>query len=153
MRVAKIVMLLALPVLAACCGKRSTGEGAGAGEGDGVLPPTAEAEGPLKMIHFAFDSSALSAESKAILKDNAQWLDENAATTATVEGHCDERGTSEYNMALGERRARAAYDYLRKLGVSADRLSTISYGKEMPIDSGRNESAWAMNRRAQFRVK
>lgn len=103
-------------------------------------------------IHFDFDSSSLSNEAQSTLKTSAKWLMDHSKGTQ-VEGHCDERGTNEYNLALGERRARAAYDYLKTLGVSKDKLSTISYGEELPLDNGHTEAAWAKNRRDHFAVK
>jgi peptidoglycan-associated lipoprotein len=104
-------------------------------------------------VFFAFDRYDLDSEAQAVLKDQAEYLKKNAGTEVIVEGHCDERGTREYNLALGERRATAAKNYLVALGVSADRVSTISYGKERPEESGSNETAWAKNRRAVTVVK
>ena len=121
------------------------------GPGDNI-PLTGDG-GPLKDINFAFDSSALDGRSKDILKANAEWLKENSSRRVQVEGHCDERGTNEYNMALGSRRASAAMDYLRSLGIEASRMSTVSYGEELPLDPAHNESAWARNRRDHFNVQ
>ena len=104
-------------------------------------------------VYFAFDSAALSAMAQSTLKRKADWLRKNAAAMVTIEGHCDERGTNEYNLALGERRAESARAYLVDLGISASRLSTISYGEERPLDPRQNEEAWAKNRRAQFKLK
>lgn len=104
----------------------------------------------LQTVYYEFDSYTLTAESRTALKANAQWLTDNPNATIQIEGHCDERGTTEYNMALGERRAAAAKDYMQKLGVDASRISVISYGEERPQDSSSSESAWAKNRRAQF---
>lgn len=104
----------------------------------------------LQTIHFEFDSYALTGDGRNALKANAQWLTENPTATIQIEGHCDERGTTEYNLALGERRANATKDYLQKLGVDSSRMSVISYGEERPIDPASNEGAWAKNRRAQF---
>ena len=101
-------------------------------------------------VLFAFDSFVLSSEGKTILEQKASWLSENPQVTTQIEGHCDERGTTAYNLALGERRAFAAKQYLTTLGVAAPRLSTISYGEEQPLDSGHTEAAWARNRRAHF---
>ena len=103
-------------------------------------------------IFFAFDRSDLNANSRATLEKLASWLTTYQNVTITIEGHCDERGTREYNLALGERRADAARDYLVALGVDGGRLSTISYGKERPAVLGSNEEAWAQNRRAVFVV-
>lgn len=104
-------------------------------------------------IHFEYDSSALTSMAKMLLKEKADWLNDNPGAYVTIEGHCDERGTTEYNLALGERRANAAKNYLKDLGISASRLSTISYGEERPLDAGNNENAWRKNRRAQFILK
>lgn len=108
------------------------------------------AASPLVDIHFEFDSAALSEEAKQTLERHAEWLTRYPSVTILIEGHCDERGTVEYNLALGERRAMAAYNYLQSLGVPADRLKTISYGKEFPLDPAHNEAAWARNRRGHF---
>lgn len=105
---------------------------------------------PLKPAFFELDSSELGADAQRALADNAAVLKQNASWTVTIEGHCDERGTAEYNLALGERRAIAARAYLVSLGVSADRLRTVSYGKEFPFDPGHDEAAYAKNRRAHF---
>ncbi len=103
-------------------------------------------------IHFNYDSAALSDEAQEILKRKAAWLRENSEKYVTIEGHCDERGTNEYNLALGDRRAQSAKAFLTDIGISKDRLSTISYGEERPLDSAGNESAWSKNRRAHFLV-
>ena len=103
-------------------------------------------------IFFAFDRSDLNANSRATLEKLASWLTNYQNVTISIEGHCDERGTREYNLALGERRADAARDYLVALGVDGGRLSTISYGKERPAVLGSNEEAWAQNRRDVFVV-
>jgi peptidoglycan-associated lipoprotein len=104
----------------------------------------------LKPVMFEFDSSELSAAAQRALDENAAVLKKYGTWAVTIEGHCDERGTAEYNLALGERRAVAARAYLVSLGVSADRLRTVSYGKEFPFDPGRDEAAFAKNRRAHF---
>jgi peptidoglycan-associated lipoprotein len=105
---------------------------------------------PLKPVFFALDSSDISSEGQAILQDNAATMQKNSSWVITIEGHCDERGTAEYNLALGERRAVGVRAYLIKLGIPAERLRTVSYGKEFPFDPGRDESAMAKNRRAHF---
>jgi len=102
----------------------------------------------LKDIHFDFDKYDIRPEDGAILRENAALLKKFPSMKIQVEGHCDERGTIEYNLALGERRANKTKDYLVSLGISAIRISTISYGKEKPLDPGHNEEAWAKNRRA-----
>ena len=103
-------------------------------------------------IHFDFDSSTLTSEAQLILKKKAEWLQNNPEATSTIEGHCDERGTGEYNLALGDRRATSAKNFLVDLGISASRLTTISYGEERPVDLGKNEEAWAKNRRCHFTI-
>jgi peptidoglycan-associated lipoprotein len=98
-------------------------------------------------VYFDLDSSSLDASDKDILNRQAAWLKTNGALTVTVEGHCDERGTREYNIALGERRANAVKNYLLGQGIAANRVSTVSYGKEFPEVIGSNEESWAKNRR------
>jgi len=106
----------------------------------------------LQRVHFDFDQFTLSAEARDLLAANAAYLQANSSVRVRIEGHCDERGSDEYNLALGERRAQAAKDYLVSLGIAADRLETISYGEEMPLDASSNEDAWAKNRRAEFKA-
>jgi peptidoglycan-associated lipoprotein len=106
----------------------------------------------LKDIHFDFDKYEVRPEDEAILKENAAFLKNNPKMRIQIEGHCDERGTVEYNLALGERRANNTKKYLVFLGIPADLISTISYGKERPLDKGHNEEAWAKNRRAHIVV-
>ncbi len=103
-------------------------------------------------VFFDVDKSDLTSEAQASLRAQAQWLTLYPAVTVQIEGHCDERGTREYNLALGERRAAAVRDYLVSLGVNAARVSTISYGKEKPAVVGSNEAAWAQNRRGVTRI-
>jgi len=104
-------------------------------------------------VFYDFDSSNLSTDAQDLLRQNAAWLERNSSKDAVIEGHCDERGTNEYNLALGQRRAGSAKTYLVKLGVASSRLETVSYGEERPFDAGKNEDAWAKNRRAHFIVK
>lgn len=104
-------------------------------------------------IFFAFDSSAISPDSAEILDTQVKWLKKHQNVNVVVQGYCDERGTREYNLALGERRANAAKQYLVSQGIAADRISTISYGKERPAVLGNNEAAWAQNRRAVTVIK
>jgi peptidoglycan-associated lipoprotein len=104
----------------------------------------------LKDIHFDFDKYDILPEDAQILKENAALLSKYPQVKIQVEGHCDERGTNEYNLALGERRANAAKKYLVSLGISTDRISSISYGEEKPLDTGHDEEAWAKNRRGHF---
>jgi peptidoglycan-associated lipoprotein len=108
------------------------------------------AELTLKDVFFDFDQAVLREDARKVLADNAQWLRANPAAKVAIEGHCDERGSSEYNLALGERRARATREYLVAAGISESRISTISYGKERPFVLGHDESAWKWNRRAHF---
>jgi len=107
-------------------------------------------DSPLKPVFFEYDSADLTADARGLLDANAALLKKYAGWVITVEGHCDERGTAEYNLALGERRAVAAQSYLVSLGIPAGRLRTVSYGKEFPFDPGKDEAAFARNRRAHF---
>jgi len=104
-------------------------------------------------ILFAYDSSELSSEAKMMLTQKAEWLKSNSAVTVTIEGHCDERGTTDYNLALGERRANTVKSYLTDLSVAASRLNTISYGEEKPKDTAKTENAYQANRRAHFAIE
>ena len=99
-------------------------------------------------VFFAYDSYALTSAAQSTLSKQAKWLKANPSVTISVEGHADERGTREYNLALGDRRANAAKDYLMSQGISSNRVTTISYGKERPVKSGSNDTAWAQNRRS-----
>ena len=130
------------------------------------IPPEPRIEDPLKVsdidkinqnspftpVFFAYDSSEIDVEGQKALEANAAILKKYPDWVITIEGHSDERGTAEYNLALGEKRALAAKTYLVSLGVQADRLRTVSYGKEFPFDPGHDESAWSKNRRAHFVV-
>ena len=111
--------------------------------------PREEAAG-MVLIHFDLDKYTLAPEARDILKKNAEWLRKNPKAKALIEGNTDERGTAEYNLALGEKRAHSARQYLVELGIPADRLSTISYGEDRPLDPKHNEDAWAKNRRDAF---
>ncbi len=104
-------------------------------------------------IYFAFDSAALSGTAQQKLREKAQWMRQHPTVSAIIEGHCDERGTSEYNLALGDRRAESVKSYMVNLGISRSRLVTISYGEERPADPRSTEEAWARNRRAHFVVE
>jgi len=117
-----------------------------------MTPEEIEKTGLLAEIHFDFDKAELRDADREILNKNAAALKRFDFLRVTVEGHCDERGTVEYNLALGERRARVAYDYLVSLGVPADRLKTVSYGKEVPVCQVSAEECWMKNRRAHFTV-
>jgi peptidoglycan-associated lipoprotein len=116
-------------------------------KGGAVGTPTSS---PLKDIYFDFDRADLRPDARDTLKANAQWLKDNPAATVQIEGHCDERGTAEYNIALGARRAQAAKDYLMTLGISEQRMSTISYGQELPVCREHNEDCWQKNRHDRF---
>lgn len=108
------------------------------------------ASSPLKDVFFDFDSYGLRADARQVLNANADWLKKNPSAKVEIEGHCDERGTSEYNLALGAKRAQSAKDFLATLGIGGDRLSTISYGEEIPVCKQANEDCWRQNRRARF---
>ena len=109
-------------------------------------------ESLLVPVFFAYDSSEIGPDTQSDLQRNATTLRQYSSWVITIEGHCDERGTAEYNLALGERRALAAQDYLISLGISEDRLRTISYGEEFPFAPGQDEEAWQLNRRAHFLI-
>jgi peptidoglycan-associated lipoprotein len=106
----------------------------------------------LKNVYFDFDKADLRPEAISQLDQNATWLMQHPTVRVIIEGHCDERGTDEYNLALGERRAQAALDYLSRVGITVSRMMVVSYGESRPLELGSNEAAWAMNRRAHFRV-
>jgi len=108
------------------------------------------AQGVLQTVYFGFDRDDLSDEGRRIVKDNAGWLQRHPKFNVVVEGHCDERGTIEYNLALGERRARAVRDYMVNLGLPDGRVRIVTYGEERPVDSRSNEAAWSQNRRGAF---
>ncbi|KAF0158716.1 MAG: peptidoglycan-associated lipoprotein [Syntrophaceae bacterium] len=107
----------------------------------------------IQNIYFDYDKSSIRPDAREILKANADIFTKNSAAKIVVEGHCDERGTAEYNMALGERRAQETKQYLVNLGINVSRLETISYGEERPANEAHDEAAWAQNRRAQFLLK
>ncbi len=158
MNLRPLSLIAGLLLLAACAQTPSnTGTGGGGGSGGGGGGATTNAPAPGSKEEFAqivgdrvffdFDKSAIKAEGQTTLQRQADWLKKYANFTVTVEGHCDERGTREYNLALGERRATAVRNALVALGIPANRLKTISYGKERPAVLGSNEAAWAQNRR------
>jgi len=122
--------------------------------GSGLLDPAVDAEARmvLRDVHFAYDSSTILPNDAAILQQIGAFLKRYPNVLIQIEGHCDERGTEEYNMALGSRRANAVRQFLADLGLDANRLYTISYGEMRPADPGRTEAAWAQNRRAHFLV-
>jgi peptidoglycan-associated lipoprotein len=139
----------------------ATGAGGGGAGGDvtGASPTSRVATKEfiavpeLRDIHFEFDKYDIRADDTKILDANATWLKTNSNMLVLVEGHCDERGTNEYNLALGERRAKAAMNYLVSQGVQASRITIISYGEERPVCAEKNDACWAKNRRAHFLVK
>jgi peptidoglycan-associated lipoprotein len=112
----------------------------------------AEVQRQLEKVYFAFDSAALSDSARGTITANAAVITRNPGLKVRVEGHCDERGSDEYNLAIGERRAKAAAQYLKSLGVGAERITTLSFGKEKPVDPGHDEAAWSKNRRDEFIV-
>ena len=146
--------------------KSPAGQQSGAGQGSGTkesatAPGSLDAlqkgqstatpaSSPLKDVFFDYDSYGLRADARQVLKANADWLKQNPSARVEVEGHCDERGTSEYNLALGAKRAQSAKDYLATLGIAGDRLSTISYGEEIQVCKQANEDCWRQNRHARF---
>ena len=159
----KLICLSAVLVLIAACDSTSTNDGAGAaggngagtspgmnvGGGNGQQPGT---EGDLTVnvgdrVFFEFNTSDLTSEARATLDRQSAWLKKYPSVSVTIEGHCDERGTREYNLALGDRRATSVKNYLVANGISDGRVKTISYGKERPAVLGHNEAAWAQNRR------
>jgi peptidoglycan-associated lipoprotein len=150
----KILSLLAAVLLVAACQQEqkpaATAGGAGAAGGSTVSSQSAQQQmvSAGDRIYFAFDRSDITAESRQVLLRQSALLNQNPSWTVTIEGHCDERGTVEYNLGLGERRANATKQALIALGVAAGRINVISYGKERPAVVGHNEQAWAQNRRA-----
>jgi peptidoglycan-associated lipoprotein len=151
-----LLRTLFIPVMlvlgACCCGEDVIVAPAG-------VPPPPPPPPPLAIqivlpdlgdIFYDFDTSALRTEAVEQLKTNANWIQSSIANNVIIEGHCDERGTSEYNLALGERRANSAKDYIVHLGVAPVRLKTVSYGEEKPFAPGSSEESWAQNRRAHF---
>jgi peptidoglycan-associated lipoprotein len=155
----KFMCLMAVLVLVAACDTTGTNEGSGAGGGAGGKGIGGNG-GPAKpgtqedlvvnvgdRVFFEFNESDLTAEARATLDRQSAWLKKYSSVSVTIEGHCDERGTREYNLALGERRATAVKNYLVADGIGASRVKTISYGKERPAVLGHNEAAWAQNRR------
>ena len=158
-----VVLLLALGLTG--CGsssKNTSGEDSSIAGVDNSSDPLSAVEvsgdsdsgkaGPLQTVYFGFDSSSLSSSTKDALNANAEFLKANPSVEVQIEGHADERGSVQYNLALGEKRAKAVQSYLSSLGVESRRLSVISFGKERPVAFGHSESAWSKNRRANFVV-
>jgi peptidoglycan-associated lipoprotein len=163
-RAAGILLVVIALAIGGCSSKKKPGEGGPGGPGSGQLGEggvgpggdsslkrmqngTMGANGPLSDIHFGYNDATIQPQDNEVLKSNADYLSKNATTRVQIEGHCDDRGSEEYNIALGARRAQAAKDYLSTLGIAADRMSTISYGKELPLCSEETEDCWAQNRR------
>ncbi len=159
------VILMASVIFLASCSKKDVVEGdpmasAGGMDTGGSTAGTPVTTGnagdagmaatELATVYFAYDSFSLTGEARNVLKSNGNWMKANPSSRVQIEGHCDERGTNEYNMALGDRRANAVRSYLQKMGIEASRIETISYGEERPNDPGHDESAWSKNRRAVF---
>ena len=145
------LVLMAGLILTACATTKKVTTTAGQMQGDvytGTDTVEYLASGVPDRVFFATNESILTTRSRETLRKQATWLRENSGINVVLEGHADERGTREYNLALGERRANAAKDYLMTYGVSANRISVISYGKERPVDSGSNPLAWSKNRRS-----
>ena len=142
-----LLVIFATLILSAC----STAKKSGNVDGDvytGKETVKYLASGVPDRVFFATNESVLTTASRETLRKQAAWLRKNSKITIVLEGHADERGTREYNLALGERRANAAKDYLMTYGISSDRISVLSYGKERPVDSGSNPLAWSKNRRS-----
>jgi peptidoglycan-associated lipoprotein len=168
---AAAALLAAVGLLAGCSSKKTAPAGAGGSaaglneQGVGAAGSSSSlaqfqrgklgaggTAGPLTDIHFDFDDYAVRPQDSAILRRNAQWVTSHGGPPVQIEGHCDQRGSEEYNIALGAKRAQATKDYLATLGVPADRLSTISYGKELPLCTEQTDDCYAQNRRAHFVV-
>lgn len=159
------IMLLSMALLTACSTKKGgaspdeLGE-AGLSESDlnaqregryaGGAIPLGEAEGMFRDIRFSYDSTSIDDQGRQNVEQNVQVLQANPGIRVQLEGHCDERGTAEYNLALGSRRAQAVYDLLVSFGIPSNRIETISYGEEVPLDPAHTEAAWAKNRRVHF---
>lgn len=151
-----LLMALALILLAGFgCGKKNTGDEVNPyGEEETFTPEERAAASQISdgTIFFAFDNYDLRSDSKQVLAQKAQIMKQFPQLRVVIEGHCDERGTEEYNLALGERRARAAFEYLVNLGVPASQMDMVSFGKLHPAVEGSGESVWAQNRRDEFKV-
>jgi peptidoglycan-associated lipoprotein len=173
-RLTSMVAAAMMLAMVAGCSSKQSGAGAGAGGpggsggiGENGLGPNgssslnrfqkgtldANGQGPLSDIHFDYNDYSVRAQDGEILKSNADWVTKNSGTRIQIEGHCDDRGSEEYNIALGAKRAQAAKDYLETLGIAADRMSTISYGKELPVCTEDTDECWAQNRRDHFVVQ
>ena len=143
-----LLVVLACLVLSACATKKVSTSQIQGDVYTGTDTVEYLASGVPDRVFFATNESVLTTASRETLRKQAAWLRKNSKITIVLEGHADERGTREYNLALGERRANAAKDYLMTYGISSDRISVLSYGKERPVDSGSNPLAWSKNRRS-----
>lgn len=148
---ASMILGICLTFFLQACGCATKGSGTILGE----IPIQGEINHRLlpQSIYFAFDSDALDARAKTELDRTAEWIHETKPESVTLEGHCDERGTDEYNMVLGAQRARATYNYLRLKGVDPSKMTTLSYGEDMPDDPRHNEEAWSKNRRVEIKER
>jgi peptidoglycan-associated lipoprotein len=169
-RAVGIALVIVSLALGGCSSKKKANEGQGlnpapgSGMGVGGIPGGGGSQyqhgsmggngtgGPLGDIHFGYNEATIQPQDNEVLKSNAEWLSAHASARVQIEGHCDDRGSEEYNIALGARRAQAAKDYLTTLGISGDRMSTISYGKELPVCTEQTDDCWAQNRRDHFAV-
>jgi peptidoglycan-associated lipoprotein len=165
-RIAMLALICFTLGIAGCSTKKTqslegTGNGPMGGGSDMTSKSTLEQNetgmiggqgGPLSDIHFGYNDYTIEAQDGSVLQSNARWLQDHPATNVQVEGNCDERGSEDYNLALGAKRAQSAKDYLVNLGVSSGRISTTSYGKELPICHEHDESCWQQNRRDHFVV-
>ncbi|MCC6765664.1 MAG: peptidoglycan-associated lipoprotein Pal [Deltaproteobacteria bacterium] len=165
-RIVAVLVMVAAVAATGCAKKKrisdesSIGDATGAGSEESLNESSSlgrykrglgpEEDGVLKDVHFAYDSYELDGSGRDVLAANAEWLKENKRARTEIEGHCDERGTVEYNLALGAKRAKAVKDYLVSLGVASDRLTTISYGEELPLCRDAGEQCYARNRRVHF---
>ena len=146
-----LLILAACLVLTACATKKEVADMQGQMQSDvytGTDTVEYLADGVPDRVFFATNETVLTTASRETLRDQAAWLRKNSSINVVLEGHADERGTREYNLALGERRANSAKDYLMTYGISSDRISVLSYGKERPVDAGSNPLAWSKNRRS-----
>jgi peptidoglycan-associated lipoprotein len=170
LRTVSMAAIICAIAMAGCSSKKSAGQGAGGtgangsqlgqegvgGAGGSSLSKYQQGtlgngeQGPLSDIHFDYNDFTVRPQDSEILHGNADWLQKHPNRRVQIEGHCDDRGSEEYNIALGAKRAQAAKDYLQTLGVAGDRLSTISYGKELPLCTDHTEECWQQNRRAHF---
>ena len=156
----KIILLTLISFSIASCSVLGLG-GSNSGRGSSGSTDSTESNIPLAQsggselrdVNFAYNSTTLDMESKAALRDNTKWLNDNSSVSVIVEGHCDERGTSEFNLVLGQRRAQIVKDYLTTSGIDSSRLETQSYGEELPLVGDSDEQAWSQNRRVHFKIE